>query len=179
MIFVDKNSAIDKESLRTYALNKLLNYKDMMQALMVKPIWEKLHNAVGSEKNKLQLEKYQKSQSQLLGLSGFIDSYIKTALDSAERFELFVQVKAIELLSKDQNNDYFWALQIRHDQVVAIVEVIEKIVRLVDSWSKMSVDEILKDEEYIKLAHTSIEEQVYLEAERVYKERNKILAEDK
>lgn len=179
MIFVNKNSAIDKESLRTYALNKLSNNRDMMQALMAKPIWEKLHNAVGSEENKIQLAKYRKSQAQLLGLCGFIDSYIKAALDSSERFELFVQVKAIELKSKNQRNDYFWALQIRHDQVVASVEVVEKIVKLVNSWSKMSVDEILKDKEYINLAHTSIEDQVYLEAERVYKERNKILSEDK
>ena len=176
MIFVDKNSAIDKKSLRTYALNKLKNNRDMMQVLMAKPIWEKLHNVVGSEKNKIQLTKYRKSQSQLLGLCGFIDSYIKTALDSLERFELFVQVKAIELKSKDQQHDYFWALQIRHDQVVAVVEVVEKIVGLASSWSGMSVDKILKDEEYIKLTHTSIEDQVYLEAERVYKERNKILS---
>ena len=176
MIFVDKNSAIDKESLRIYALNKLLNSRDMMQALIAKPIWEKLYNAVSVEENKLRLDTYRKSQSQLLGLCGFIDSYIKTALDSAERFEFFVQVKALELISKDQNNDYFWALQIRHDQVVAVVGVIEKIIRLVSSWSRMSVDEILSDEEYLKLAHTSIEDQVYLEAERVYKERNKILS---
>lgn len=176
MIFVNKNSAIDKESLRTYALNKLLNDRDMMQVLIAKPIWEKLHNVVGSEKNKIQLEKYRRSQSQLLGLCGFIDAYIKTSLDSMERFELFVQIKALELISKDQQNDYFWALQIRHDQVVAVVEVIEKIVRLTNSWSSMSVDEILQDKEYVKLSYTSVEDQVYLEAERVYKERNKIIS---
>jgi hypothetical protein len=176
MIFVDKNSAIDKESLRIFALDKLKDNKDLLQVLMTKPVWEKLHNLIGSQENKLKLINYRKSQSQLLGLGGFIDSYIKTALDSSERFELFVQVKAVELKSKDQQHDYFWALQIRHDQVVAIVEVIEKIVRLVDSWSEMNAKDILEDEEYLKLAHTSIEDQVYLEAERVYKERNKILS---
>lgn len=173
MIFIDENNSLDKESLRRFALESLGENRDVIRKSLENPLWEQLHNAVGADENNNMFSSIREVESQLKSLPGFIDTYIQTALDSSERFELFVLVKAAELKSQDQNNDYFWALQIRHDQILALVNVIEKIKELLISWSKMEISKILKDKEFIKLADLSIEDQVYLEAEKVYKERNK------
>ena len=49
----------------------------------------------------------------------------------------------------------------------------ERIKELMISWSETEISKILVDKEFVKLADLSIEDQVYLEAEKVYKDRNK------
>ena len=176
MIFVNQNSAIDKESLRAFALAELKNQKTTISSEISKPVWDELHNAIGSLENDNKIQKYREAESQILSLVGFIDSFVMTALDSRERFELYVQIKAADLKHSDQNHNYFWALQIRHDQVVALVTVVKNLTKNIVKWSRQSVNEILADEEFLNLIETSVEEQVYLEAEKVYKERSNLMA---
>ena len=53
---------------------------------------------------------------------------------------------------------------------------IKEMVENISRWSSMSVNEILSDNNFSDLTETSIEEQVYIEAEKVYKERSKVMA---
>ncbi|MFC1653979.1 hypothetical protein ACFL1M_03995 [Patescibacteria group bacterium] len=173
MIFINEKNIVQKESLRVYVLGQLEKNKNLLSSLLDNSFWQDLHNSIGSLDEGGLKERSRKAESQAISLPSFIESYVKTALDSPERFDLFVKIKASELEGDDQEYNYFWALQIRHDQVLALVRAIEDVVGVVLELVKKSPNEALNNNDFLSLAESSIEDRVYVEAEKVYKERNK------
>jgi hypothetical protein len=177
-MFVDTMTSVDKEGLRQFVLSRLIELKRVADIVCLdhKEVWE---HAQSVAPNILKKDERQVIDvlEQLKHLPGYITSWIETAVDSPERLDFFVLSKANELHSGDQKKDYFWALQIRHDQLVALVHVLELLLDKMNVWVWMEPSHLFDDPVFAGLTTCSIEQQVYLEAERIYHERQQLLTE--
>jgi len=175
MVFIDSKSNIDKEALRKYVLDELELQAKRCEGLLSgedqEKFWNKLHDLiVVNEKNTgawLNLEK------QLTSLPEFIKSWIETTVDSPERMEFFILSKAEEIRSGDKERDYFWAMQIRHDQLVALIRVVSMLITRLEKLIKLPVDEVLEDPVIQGLTEKSVEDQIFLEAQKIHQDRKK------
>src|SRR5690606_25371296 len=109
-------------------------------------------------------------------LPKYIQSWIDKSVDSPERFEFFVGSKAEEISTGDEKKDYFWAMQIRHDQLIAVTRVIGRLLEIIEKWVVLDPAAIYQEEVFQGLSEYSIEKQVYLEAENIHKSRQESLA---
>lgn len=175
-LFIDSNSVVDKEGLRLFVLNQLTIMKLKAEELCVEraDFWKRLRLVITDTLLESEQEKALRAVDQLIGLPYYISTWIETAVDSAERFGFFVMTKAHELKSGEQDKDYFWALQIRHDQLVALVRVLEILLDTMKLWVSLRPEKVLDDPLFSGLTEFGLEEQVFLEAEKIYNERMKI-----
>lgn len=175
-IFVDKTSAIDREALRQYVFSGLKNYRDRVEAVIFaerhRDFFNTLHGLILASPDKDALLRV---ESQIKELPDFIETWIHTAVDTSERLEFFIASKATEIKSGDQNHDYFWALQIRHDQLVGLIRVLDVLVAYLEVWVTKKPEEVLADPVFLGISDHSVEKQVYYEAEKVHAEREQFL----
>jgi len=176
-LFIDANYQVDREGLRQYVLAEMVEYRKTAETLCVgrEAFWDKL---IQTTKQKVAMADKDKALlviDQLRHLPQFIDTWISTALDTVERFDFFVLTKAHELNSTDQKNDYYWALQIRHDKLVALVTVVSMLLDKMKIWVSLRPVEILDDPVFAGLTVYDVEKQIYLEAERIYKDRQQLV----
>jgi len=177
-LFIDTHSQVDREALREYALKKLTLLSQQGHLLLnsseYQSFWQTLHRHIVTlpedEKNPLL-----KIEAQLLNLPHFIEGWIHMAVDSEERFSFFIKSKAEGIKSGDEKKDYFWALQIRHDQIIGLLRVLETLLHIIDTWVHQSSEKVINDGVFLGLEVHTIEEQIYLEAEKVKTEREKLL----
>ena len=178
-MFVDNKSKVDREALREYCLKKLTQLdnqaKFMLENDKNKDFWTEIHETIGRDKENTHKNELLEVLVQIAHLPEFIESWIHMAVDSNERFDFFVRAKAEEIASGDEKRDYFWAMQIRHDQLVALLRVLELLIKHIERWVKTTVGEVLEDPIFLGLTEHNVEEQIYLEAELVKKEREKLL----
>ncbi len=178
MLFVDAKSNVDKEALRQYVARELEILLDRIEVVLYgdrgKEYWDGFHNMVGLWKNEKKKTKWLKVEAQLINLDKFVKGWVTTSVETPERFEFFVLSKAEEIASGDQQHDYFWALQIRHDQLVALVEVLTEYVKLVEELIRRSPKDVVDEKRLKGLADKSMEELVYFRAEKINKDRNKV-----
>lgn len=177
MLFIDANSRVEKEALRRYVHEELVKFKQEARVLISDPLrvkfWSGLHNKISTKTPEADKERMQEVEKQLTGLESYIQNWIDTAVDSPERFEFFILTKAEEIRGGNQENDYFWALQIRHDQLLALVKVLEKLLEHIRRFVEMSASKTIKDPVFKGLMEFGIEDQVYLEAEKIHRKRQK------
>jgi hypothetical protein len=172
-IFIDASSRVDREGLRRFVLSEMEQCKQKADSVCTERIefWDRLKTAAGQNLFDEEKEKALKVIDQLVHLPQFILTWMTTALDSQERFEFFVMTKAHELNSGDQHKDYYWALQIRHDQLVGLVRVVEMLLDKMKLWMSLRPKEVFDDPVFSGLTEFNVEQQIFLEAERIYKER--------
>ncbi len=175
-MFIDANSRVDKEGLRQFTLDRLVALKEMAVIVCVdrKDFWERAETVAP------QILLHESNQAlaaikQLVRLPGYIQAWIETAVDSPERFEFFVLSKAHELKTGDQQRDYYWAMQIRHDQLVALIRVLELLLDKMKLWTSIRPGQLFDDPVFAGLTECGVEDQVYLEAEKVYQERQRLV----
>lgn len=179
MLFIDEKSGVDKEALRMYVLAKLSKLKTASEAVIhgqsEEQFWQGVHNMIGMADDEPKKEELQRVENELRMLPEFIQKWIDTSVETDSRFELFVQAKASEIASGDYDHDYFWALQIRHDQLIGLVNVVEKLVEHIERWLKVGSQAMLEDPVFLGLTEYSLADQVYLEAEEIHRNRGKHL----
>jgi hypothetical protein len=179
MLFIDKNSNVDKEALRLYVLCKLQELRNEFGRLLKsgehRPFWESLHNTILSETDKKSKEELLRVESQLTRLIDYVDTWVMTAVDSPERMEFFVQTKALEIRSGNSQGDYFWALQIRHDQLVAVVKMLELLASHISEWVEMNPGTVINTGVFLGMVKYTVEDQIYLEAEKIQRERQRLM----
>lgn len=178
MLFIDENSGIDKAALRQYTASELEKILTQVERLVYgtenQKFWDGLQAAIVLDYQGDKKESLLKVWSQLKNLNHFVRGWRETAVDSDERMEFFIQSKAVEIKSGDEKKDYFWALQIRHDQLIALVKVVSDLVGWFEKWVKMPPAEVVKDESFQSLTRQSVEDQVYKEAEAIHLQRDKM-----
>lgn len=176
-MFVDKNSEIDREAMRTYVLAELTQLKDQVGEIVLddkhQPVWKQLHDFIVTHVPDQEKDKALNLENQIKNLPQYLNQWIETSVDSPERLEFFIGSKAEEIKSGDQQRDYFWALQIRHDQLVALVRVVSRLVNELNQWLQLEPKEIFQEPVFQGLLDFSIEDQIYLEAENIQKQRSK------
>jgi hypothetical protein len=174
-MFIDKSSRVDREALQSYTLQKLVEIGEKVSYLAnnepYRQFWLAAHDRIGgySEAERAELLRI---ESQITHLSELVQSWINMSVESPERFECFITSKAKEINSGDEKRDYFWALQIRHDQLVAVVRVMETLIGHMQRWVEGEVESMLGDGVFLGLGKYGIDDQIYLEAEKVKQERD-------
>lgn len=179
-MFIDENSKIDREALRQHVLTELKRLKEISQQLIIEEkhqtFWNSLRDTVAViEVDEETRNNYKNLILELTNLDKYIEKWITTAVDTDHRFEFFIASKAEEIKSGDAERDYFWALQIRHDQLVAVVRVISRLLEILSSWVNQDSNSVIEDPLFQGLVETSLEEQIYLEAENIHNQREKHL----
>lgn len=176
-MFVDQNSKIDHEGLRQYVLTQLQQFRQQAVVLTQEKshFWDRLALASKASLSDKEQRKVIAVINQIKSLVAYIDGWIRLSVDTPERFDFFVATKAHELRSGSQEHDYFWALQIRHDQLVALTRVMEFLISKMSLWTELKPDKVFDDPVFAGLTDYGIEDQVYLEAEKVYRERTQML----
>lgn len=176
--FIQNYHSIDREAMRLYIVDTLGELRARAEALIFAPehqsFWDALHNAIGAVSDKKQQKSLRRVEEELRGLIHFIDEWLHTAVDTSERLDLFVRVKAAELLTGDQDKDYYWAMRIRHDQLVALCRVLTLLLDQINAWIKQQASDVLEDAVFMGLTQYSLAQQVYLEAQQVHKERARL-----
>jgi hypothetical protein len=178
-LFVGSDSKVDREALREYALKKLNQFDTKSQFLLRtrenQNFWSTLHRLIASMPEQ-EKASYLKIENQLVNLPSFIEGWIRMAVETEQRFSFFVKSKAEEIGTGDEKKDYFWALQIRHDQMIGLLRVLETLLSIIESWVLKNPKEVLNDGIFLGLEVHTIEDQIYLEAEKVKSEREKLLS---
>lgn len=176
--FIQNYHSIDREAMRLYTADTLGELRARAETLIFAPehqsFWDALHNAIGAVPDKKQQKSLRRVEEELRGLTHFIDEWLHTAVDTSERLDLFVRVKAAELLTGDQDKDYYWAMRIRHDQLVALCRVLTLLLDQISAWVKQQANDVLEDAVFMGLTQYSLAQQVYLEAQQVHKERARL-----
>lgn len=177
-MFVDAKSRVDREGLRKYVVDQLEILRQRAEVLNndYSDFWDKAELVARKQLLEKEKERAVDAFLQLRHLPEYIGMWMETAVDTPERFDFFVLTKAHELKSGDQQKDYFWAIQIRHDQLVALVRVLDLLIDVMKLWVTMRPDKVLEDPVFAGLTKYGIEDQVFMEAERVYKERQRLSA---
>jgi hypothetical protein len=180
-IFIDASSKVDREGLRLYVLSEMDRCKQAAETICVsrQEFWDRLATSASQRLFDQERQQALTVIDQLVHLPQFIQTWMTTALDSAERFEFFIMTKAHELNSGDQQKDYYWALQIRHDQLVALVRVMEMLLDKMKLWVSLRPDQVFDDPVFAGLTEYNVEQQIFLEAERIYKERQTLAGTDR
>lgn len=177
-MFVSSSSVVDKEALQEYVLKKLRESRDRADYLINSShgatFWNEFHQEILNQRDSDNYQGLVNVEGQINKLSMFIDTWISNAVDTKERFEFFIMTKAQEIGSGDEQKDYFWAMQIRHDQLVGLVRVLTSFLNHLESIVQNGAIKALRDPVILGLIDYSIEDQVYLEAEKVHVEREKL-----
>jgi hypothetical protein len=176
--FIDKAGRVDLERLRTKTLASLQELKSQADYLLQKrdnkPFWDYLHQVIvreaGDDDQKIA---WLDVEAQIHGLPHMIETWMRTSVESSERMDIFVRLKAAEIKSHDEQKDYFTAIEIRHDQLIGLVKVLSTLMTHLERWVLMRAEEVIDDEVFLGIAEATVEEQIYLEAENEYRLRKK------
>jgi len=179
-MFIDENSKIDREALREHTLQELTRLKEVSGQLTRdsknEAFWKSIQDTVAVlELDENTRNNYKNLLQEFQNLNKYIDKWITTTVDNPNRFEFFIASKAEEISSGDEEKDYFWALQIRHDQLIAVIRVISRLLEIITTWVSQDPKTVLDDPLFQGLIDTSLEEQIYLEAENIHKQRDQHL----
>jgi hypothetical protein len=172
--YVDLNGKIDALSLRQDVKVELDKLKIQIEYLLGgthRQFWELLHHHLVRIEDDNEKQQYLEIEAQLTTLPEFIETWIKTAVETLETFDLFVMIKASEVKSGNKDGDYFWALAIRHDQLLGLTRVIKALTENLNRWVTMQPNEVMTDGVFWGISQYNIEKQIYLESEKVHQER--------
>lgn len=158
---------IDKEKFRALVYRELLEirkgYDLFKHSSDGEKLFSSLRNSIGLMENQLTREKYLKALRQIEGISEYINDWINLSVDSNERFDFFILAKAQEVNSGDPQKDYFWALHMRHDQLLGLIKVLKQFIGHLKRFVSLPINRVLNDEVFVGLLERSLEDQVKLE----------------
>jgi hypothetical protein len=174
MFITRSQTEINLDALQKAVLQKLAKLKDraiyLIETETYRNFWQDWHATIVAVPDQVMKERYLGVESQLKNLSRFIEGFIMTSVDTKERLEFFVLAKAQEISSGDTERDYYWAMHIRQDQLIALIRVLSRLLDHLRILVKMPAAEVMDDPVILGLLEYSVEDQVYLEAEKVHEE---------
>jgi hypothetical protein len=175
--FLRSDGTVDTEALVTETKETLTQIKQKIELVLNSDKGQRWLNeltnilAFRTEGDKEELMTVKK---QLSELPEFCQQWIDLAVANNETFIFFVRTKAQEIFSNDTKKDYYLALYIRHDQLVALIRVLTNLTVELERLVELPVSQVIKDPIFYGLVDYALEKQIYLEAEAVYKTRQKV-----
>ena len=169
--FFNADKQLDSEALRCFALETLQKLakrsEQCISSAQCSQQWRQVDDraVVGNHKH------WTAGYNQVQELGTAIAFWIKEAVESEQRWNFFVLEKATEISSGDRDRDYYHALMIRHDQILAACLVLEQAVMAVEQSCQLSVDALLQSEAMRFLARDEIETTIFAKAETFLKQR--------
>lgn len=169
--FFDENNKLNKNQLKEYVSESLSVMKMKLDVLLYrekyKKFWADLQNycAINHKADCLAACK------EVLLLPKLIDYWEKESVESDQRFDFFIVSKASELASGDEVKDYYHALLIRHDQLLAVVEVFQEAINFLEEIVTNEIKYVPNSSQINFFSKWSVEKRIFITAENFYKLR--------
>ena len=169
-LFFDGNK-LQKEELRTYVLDILQTIREELDYYLHQPslssLWEHVSNFCSYTHNK----ECQQGAQRILKLIEGIDFWIREGVSSPERFEFFVLSKATELSTGDTDKDYYHALMIRHDQLLAVTLVFKQALEELKECTKLEANQMMYSPHFQFFMESDIDSRIFTLAEQFFQIR--------
>jgi hypothetical protein len=169
-----KGNQLEKETLRTYILEQLTIIKQKLhQQILTEEkctFWNKVHDLAYLSKQDISIA----AVNQICSLPSNVSSRINESVSSTQTFELFIKLKAAEISSNDKLRDYFLAMKIRNDQLLASMYVYTQSIVQLEFCLSYEPSNVLKHPSFVYFGETSIEDRVYEIAQKLYEARLKL-----
>mgnify|MGYP001213456277 CR=1 FL=1 len=177
--FVDDNHKIDKEKLRLFVNQKLSSQLAWVTYWLHGTAhlhnWNRLADFIASHDRDPKSQNWQKGLDQIMGLPATIRGWNSDHCESIERLEFSIASKAAELATGDDNQDYYTALTIRHDQLLACTQVMDTAIENLGQLVKLdNMEEMIQSEPFGWFMNKDIDTYIYESAREVYELRNKL-----
>lgn len=173
----NSDKKIDRPALRQYVydeLNRMLAWTDyLLNNPEYQSRWRLISDYVESHDGRPEQKAWQLAVGEIITLSDQIRGWINDHVDSDERMEFSIASKAAEISSGNEVYDYFHALMVRHDQLLACVEVFKEATENLAKITKLAdVGEIIESEYFKFFTTKTISQHIYEFAKIMYKMRN-------
>jgi len=173
--FTTKSGKIDIEGLRVQVKKELERYKLLSDAWITDDAtdafwlsWQAFINQLPDGHTK---QKHRLLYQQLQRLPNYIKEWLEKSVETPERMAFFILAKAEEVRSGDQSRDYYLAQSIRYDQLMAVTRVLRQLIEYLRKSTNVSFDTIKDDAVFLGLLDYPLEDQVFLEAQKVHADR--------
>jgi len=167
-------NVLNKEDLRLYASQQLQTLQQQIQQLILTNennlFWTKIKDLAALSGN----IQNQKAIEQILALPNSINLFIKDNVSSAQSFEFYIKSKAAEIGSNDPIKDYYLAMKIRNDQILAYIYVFSQSVNNINTCLLFKPHEILTQPSFLYFGINDIENYIYETAQKLYEARIKL-----
>lgn len=111
------------------------------------------------------------SYRQVTSLVAYLEQWLNTALSDKEAFEMFIRHKAEEFQSGDVEHDFYEALLMRRDQLLAVTAEAELLTERIKVWMKLEAGVLVKEPEFIGLSSEPLEKRIYHTAQEIFRKR--------
>jgi len=166
-----KNNKLNAEDLRLYTKKQFTHIYTQFEEIIHSPqkqtYWQKLRD-FGITK---QIKNTEEAFRNIFSLLDQIDLWYQKSVRDKPTFEFFIRSKAAELNSGDQIKDYYHALMIRHDQLLAVVFYFSQALFYLRQSLEKTPKHFFDSQSFKYFATCSSENQIYLVAELFYQVR--------
>jgi hypothetical protein len=170
--FMSDQAQVKVEPLREYVLESLKKQHAWADYLLHNPEnahhWTQLRDLVAMMDSGDLKSNYQRGIGEIQQLHNVIDGWIAENVDSPVRLEFVIQTKAREIASGDEQFDYYTAMMIRHDQLLAAVLVFEEALEHLALVIKYAPIRALTLEDIKYFAEKDLQTRVFETAELMY-----------
>jgi len=170
------NKKVDTLALRKYVFDELSRIYAWCEYLLHNPEytdrWRNLKDYIQSHDGRFEQEKWKNAVNEIVTLDSQIQGWIDEHVDSDERIEFSIATKAAEISSGNEVYDYYYALMVRHDQLLACVEIFRQASEGLAQLAKMSdVGEMVDSSAFGFFVEKTISQHIYETAKIMYKMR--------
>lgn len=171
--FIDNK--LDKENFRTYILDIFKSVQANLDEIYRNPSFSFLLTRLNDHCVVTNNPACQKAIAEIKDLPTRLTNWLKDSVEDSSRFEIFVILKAGELSSGDKDYDYYYALMIRHDQLLAACSIFRQSLANIQSIFKVEDPKnIINDPAFTYFADYTFDEKIYLTAQNIFDARKKM-----
>jgi hypothetical protein len=162
---------LQKERFRLYIAYKLNSIHQELEYYVLNPTHETLWKQVGDLTAITNQELLHLAYKRIVNLHTTVDFWQQESVETAERFEFFIRTKAAEISSGNMDQDYYDALMIRNDQLLASCDVFSQCLDHIKACVTLPASEVITSPNFLFFADKDIDTLIYETAERYYEVR--------
>lgn len=163
-----------KDRLRLWAdeqltiIQKRLNYLLLLDG---KPdFWDKVKNLTYLAQDDLA----RKAIDQINQIPKSLSHLMLTTTQDSQTFEIYILLKAAEISSGDPKKDYYVAMKIRNDQILASVYIYSQACNHISNCLNYLPHDLLKHTSFLYFGEKSLDDRIYEVAQKFYEDRVKL-----
>lgn len=163
-----------KEELLAYCqqqLSYLSNAFDQIILLANKPeFWTKIKDLAHLSKD----EKLILAITTIVAIPKQLKILYRSSVQDKNSFDTFIITKAAEISSGDRSKDYFLAMKIRNDQLLASIYVYSEAYNHLTFCLELNAQDVLKHPSFIYFGEKNFDVRIYEVAQQFYQARLKL-----
>jgi hypothetical protein len=115
--------------------------------------------------------KNQAACNRIRSMHTLVDYWLRESVSTPQSLEFFILSKAVEISSGNKEQDYYDAMMIRNDQLLAVVEVFTQALAHIQVCSTLSPEQILISPDFIYFADKEVDTRIFETAVLFYDAR--------